>query len=224
MAAGMGLHPRILEAPGNYFSSDAVTRAQMATFMRRLAGGDGDVAPVVEAAHALQADWADDAGDADTLQGMGPAELLTSPAVINRWQHVYDDGASEEYDTLEWKKVHEIGDPVVKEHDDTDLRMRLTTHLRLDAGWSCVVQLRVDGDNRLGEDDLDGSDGVLHGEELSVTAVQLDVLFDDLDAGEHQVELWLRGVPDGQADEDAECMENPGGYDRLLVVEEVPGV
>ena len=36
--------------PDEYCPADSVTRAQMATFMRRLAGGDGSVDPVVDAA------------------------------------------------------------------------------------------------------------------------------------------------------------------------------
>ena len=61
--------------PDEYCPDQPVTREQMATFMRRLAGGDGEVAPVVVAATAGEASTAGWAEDADTLQGMGPDEL-----------------------------------------------------------------------------------------------------------------------------------------------------
>ncbi len=56
---------------GLFCPDDNVTRGQMAAFMRRLASNR-----VVDAATASVAGYADEAGDAMTLQGMTPADLM----------------------------------------------------------------------------------------------------------------------------------------------------
>jgi len=55
---------------GNYCPGDNVTRAQMGTFMYRLSGNDPNTSPSVHAAYA------DEAGDADTVDGFDASEMI----------------------------------------------------------------------------------------------------------------------------------------------------
>jgi hypothetical protein len=180
----------------NYCPADAVNRGQMGTFMHRLSGNAPGTAPSVDAA---------------TVMGLGPDDLRGEAGVIARTIITYTEVASATPGGS-FEKVRDLG-TFEKDRDDSTLRLSLTSHGRRVGGFVCNWQVRVDDDNRLGDALFDGTEATLQG---TASPLHIESYFDDVDAGERTVSLWVRGV------DDPECIDNSGNYPRTVVVEELP--
>jgi hypothetical protein len=180
----------------NYCPSDAVNRGQMATFMHRLSGNAEGTPPSVDAA---------------TVMGLGPEDLQGEPAVLGHTIITYTDVTTATPGTS-FEKLRDLG-TFDKQRDDSRLRLSLTSHGTRSGGAVCNWQLRVDDLNRLGETLFDGSESTHQG---TAAPTSIETYFDDVDAGERTVSLWVRGVSD------PDCTDNSGNYVRMVVVEELP--
>lgn len=178
-----------------YCPDDPVSRAQMASFMRRLAE-----AGVVDAA---------------TLGGLSASELSTvnegrinlgnntTIAASNTVQHVRDLGT------------------FTKRHASTRLEVTFTTHAYTGPTSSCRWQLRIDGRNAAGSTfttgglRLDGYEQFLTNTAEAYRALTFAPRFTGISAGSHTLQLWVEGASGSQ------CFHNPGNFPRAWRVTEL---
>jgi hypothetical protein len=202
----------------NYCPADAVNRGQMGTFMHRLSGNAEGTPPSVNAATVMGLGPDDlqgeqgPAGPAGPEGPVGPEGPAGASAVRGRTVLSYGSTTTATPGRA-FEKARDIG-TFDKESDDTTLRLVLSGHARRTGGVGsvCSWQLRVDGLNRLGETSFDGTESNQYAAD---STTHIESYFDDVDAGEHAVSLWVWGV--GAPD----CMDNPGYFWRTVVVEEI---
>lgn len=117
--------------------------------------------------------------------------------------------------TSTYEQVRDLAD-LSKTGEDTDLLVTVSGHGRVD-GTYCHWSLRMDGatpDGNTGTTTFDTSTEGANAVQYESGAYFIQGVFTELGAGDHTLELWLRGNA-------TECVNNPGNFSHSIVAMEV---
>lgn len=150
--------------------------------------------------------------DENVTRGQMAAFLHRGAPVITRLLY---DGSSGDATVGNAYELHRTIGSFVKVSDGTAILLDWNAHAGSSGGF-CEFQLRIDGFNDNGSSSTafenSGAAAVVYApnESLSVKG-----LFTGLEAGEHSVEIWLRGSA-------ANCNLNSGDFGQTVIVTETP--